>query len=127
MNLHGIVARAIGVVNPFVPGTIQISTGYTTGTDGVRIPTYNTLSNVPMQVQAETYKDIQQLDGLNLNGTRRVIYINGKVDGLVRSTNKGGDLITLTDGPNAGVWLVVMVLEQWPDWCKVAVTLQNGS
>jgi len=48
-----------------------------------------------MWVDALTYKDIIQVDGLNLNGTRRAIYINGKVDGLVRPENKGGDLITL--------------------------------
>lgn len=126
MNLHGIAAGAIGAVNPMVPGTIQVSSGYTTSDDGSRVPTYTTVEDVPMQVQALTFRDLQQTDSLNLQGTRRAIYIDGRVDGLVRPDNKGGDIITLTDGPNAGTWLVAMVLEQWPDWCKVAVTLQNA-
>lgn len=125
MNLHSIVSGAIGAINPLMPGTIKVSTGYTTNPGGSRTPTYTTFTGVQMQVQALTWKDLQQVDGLNLNGTRRAIYMNGRADGVVRSLLKGGDIITLTDGPNAGDWLVAMVLEQWPDWCKYAVTLQN--
>lgn len=127
MNLHGIASGAIAAVNPFVNGTIQVSTGSTTNPDGTRTPSYSVLTGVSMQVQALTAGDLRQLDGLNLNGTKRGIYLNGKFDGVVRPELKGGDLITLTDGANAGVWLVAQVLEQWPDWCKCAVTLQNGS
>lgn len=126
MNLHGIVSPLIGVINPFVPGTIQVSTGSTTAPNGSRTPTYSILPNISMQVQALSYSDLRQIDGLNLNGTRRAIYINGKFDGVVRSALKGGDLITLSDGPNVGTWLIAQVLEQWPDWCKVCVTLQNS-
>jgi len=76
------------------------------------------------QVQSLTYTDLTQIDGLNIQGVRRAIYINGEVDGLVRSENKGGDIITT---PNGEVWLVVLVLEYWPDWTKCVVTLQNGA
>lgn len=127
MNLHGIVSGNIGAVNPFVPATFQASTGSTTADDGMRVPTYADPVTVDVQVQALTGKDLMQIDGLNLNGTKRAIYLYGQADGTVRVNQKGGDLITLTDGPNAGVWLVVLVLEQWPDWCKTACALQNGS
>jgi hypothetical protein len=63
------------------------------------------------------------MDSLNLQGDFQAIYINGHVAGLVRPNNKGGDLITLQDGRN---YLVTTVLEDWPDWCKVAVTQQNN-
>lgn len=126
MNLHGLASGAIGTVNPFILGTIKVSTGSTTAADGKRTPTYSTQTNVSMQVQALTFRDLQQLDGLNLNGTRRAIYLNGKYDGVVRPQLKGGDLFVIASGPNAGTWLVALVLEQWPDWCKVAVTLQNN-
>lgn len=127
MNLHQIASGQIAAVNPFVLGTVQVSVGSTVDADGTRIPTYNVVTGVSMQVQPMSWKDIQQVDGLNLQGTRCSIYINGVVNGLVRPANDGGDLIVLTDGPNAGTWLVAMVLEQWPDWCKVAVTLQNNA
>lgn len=127
MNLHGIVSGAIGAVNPFVLGTVQVSIGYTVGSDYVQVPAYQTFAGVSMQVQALTYRDLVQTSGLNLNGTRRAIYMNGRADGVVRSLMKGGDLVTLTDGPNAGVWLVDQVIEQWSDWVKVAVTLQLES
>lgn len=74
------------------------------------------------QIQAMTFRDLQQLEGLNLNGTRRGIYFNGRIAATMRWSAKGGDLLTFPDG---SVWLTAMVLEQWPDWCKIAATQQN--
>lgn len=191
MNLHQQAAGAIGSVNPFIPLSIRVSTGYATADDGTRVPSYLPAATVSGQVQALTFRDIQQLDGLNLQGTRRAIYVNGRVEGLVRVENKGGDLITVpgaffqgsisgttltVDQVNSGqlavgdvlagsgvidgtsiaglgtgtggvgtyevdtdqtvaetamtcgaVWLVAIVLEAWPNWSKLAVTLQSGS
>ena len=126
MDLHQIVSGGIGQVNPYVTGSIQVSTGnqQNPNGDGTLIPTYNVVPQVPMQVQELTERDIRMLDGLNIQGSQKVIYVRGLVQGLVRTKNKGGDLITLQDG---SVWLVTAVLEAWPDWCKVSVTLQNGS
>lgn len=122
MNLHGLVASAISVVNPRVTAVLEISNGSTPTPDGRRIPCYLDPWPVEAQVQALGYKDIQQVSSLNLQGVRRKIYFYGDVNGLVRVSQQGGDLVTLPDGT---VWLVAMVLEQWPDWCSVAVTLQN--
>ena len=67
--------------------------------------------------------DLRQVDGLNLNGTRKSIYLYGDVDAIVRVDNKGGDLVTLTD--DGAVYLVHQVLEHWTKrWVKVAATLQ---
>lgn len=79
------------------------------------------------QVQPVTWRDIQQMDGLNLQGTRVKIYLHGAVDGLVRPERKGGDLIIIADGVNRGTYLVAQNLEQWPDWVSCATTLQNGA
>jgi hypothetical protein len=191
LNLHQIAAGAIGTVNPFLPISIRVSTGYSTDDDGTRVPSYAPAVSVPGQVQSLTFRDIQQIDGLNLQGTRRAIYVNGRVEGLVRVENRGGDLVTVpgafftgsiagttltvtsvlsgqiavgaglagsgildgtsitalgtgaggigtyevdidqTVGPVAmtsgAVWLVALVLESWPDWSKLCVTLQDGS
>lgn len=128
MNLHAIVSPAISAINPAVPVTVRVATeGYTVLADGTRVPSYDTLTNVPAQIQALSYSDIQMVSGLQLNGERRAIYLNGRFDSLSRSRNTGGDLITFPDGevwPYGTTWLVAMVLEQWPDWCKLACTLQ---
>ena len=126
MNLHGIVSSAIGCVNPNTLGSIQVSLGnmQNPNGDGTLIPTYRNVPQVPMQVQSLSSEDIRQVDGLNLQGRMAALYINGNINGLVRISNKGGDIITMPDG---SIWLVAIVLENWPDWCKVAVTLQNGS
>lgn len=128
MNLHGLASRMISAVNPMITAQISVSTGAgATQPSGKRVPTFAAPVTAQVQAQPMTYKDIQQTEGLNLQGTRISIYVHGRVDGLVRATNQGGDLIVITDGVYGGTWLVAMVLEQWPDWCKVAATLQNGS
>lgn len=78
------------------------------------------------QVQPITWGDLQLLDGLLLNGTKRKVYLYGSVDSVVRVNRKGGDLITIaTGGQDDGVWLVAQILEQYPDWVSAAITLQN--
>ncbi len=123
MNLHGIVSGAISAINPFVFATVQVSTGYTTNQDGSRVPTYSTIV-VSAQVQALQYNDIVQLDGLNIQGVRRKIYLTGDIESLIRISNKGGDILTMPDGT---VWKVVLVFEHWDSWVAVAVTLQDGA
>ena len=121
MNLHAIVSGAVGTINPPVLCTLAASTGYTTAADGTRVPTYSTTANVPAQIQALTYTDLMKMGGLNIEGIRRAIYLNGNIEGVDRAAIKGGDLITEPDGT---VWLVAMVLEAWPDWSKVCCTKQ---
>jgi hypothetical protein len=128
MNLLSITSQVIPAVNLFTPATLQISSGYISGPDGRRTPTsLQPLIPVMAQVQAMTAGDLRQVEGLNLQGQKVAIYLNGEVDGAVRIKVKGGDLITISQGPHAGVYLVNLNLEQWNDWAKVAATLQNGS
>lgn len=125
MNLHAVVAPIIGAVNPNVPCSMQVSTGYTTNDDGTQIPTYNTVTGTA-QVQALTFKDLAQVEGVNQNGAARGIYFYGDIVGVLRTRTKGGDIITLSDGANIGNWLVVQPLETWAvGWCKCACVLQN--
>jgi len=118
------------------PGTSI--TGLLTGSGGVGTYQVSFPQTVPSEamttaltlladIQALSTKDLRQIDGLNLQGTLRAIYLNGAVAGLVRPTQQGGDIITFPDGT---VWLVNQVLEPWSltaGWCKAICTLQNGS
>lgn len=132
MNLHTIVGPVIAAINPSVPVTLSISNGtYTTNPDFSKTPNYTIVTNAQAQIQSLTFRDLKQIEGLNIQGTARAIYLQGDIEGMVRATNKGGDLITMPDGT---VWLVNMVLENWnpPDgsssgWVKVAAVLQDGS
>jgi hypothetical protein len=126
VNLHGVVSGAIAAVNPFETGSIQTSAGTTTDDDGTQVPQYNPAVVLPMQVQPLQYRDIVHLDGLNIQGVSHKIYISGRVDGIIREQQKGGDLISIAGGLNKGLYLVSLVLEYWPDWCCVAVILQKG-
>ena len=59
--------------------------------------------------------------GINLQGARKNVYINGNWAGIVRADKTGGDIFRFNDAD----WLVTMVPEQWPDWTKVIVTMQS--
>lgn len=81
---------------------------------------------VPGQIQPVGWRDIQMMEGLNLQGTRKKIWLYGRFDGLIRPNNKGGDIITAQNGD---IYLVAMVAEQWDNnvWCSVFATLQDNS
>ena len=119
MNLHGIAGNAVSAVNPWKKATISRSNGY----DSVnfkQVPKYLQPEEVLVQSQSLTYNDLLQTDGLNVQGERKALYMSGNFNGVQRAEGKGGDILTI-DGID---WLVAMVLESWPDWCKLCVTRQ---
>lgn len=127
MNLHQIVAGAIGTVNPPVFCTLKMSTGYTIAADGKQVSTYSTINDVPVQVQALTYTDLMKLGAMNIQGTRRKAYLNGNWEGVDRAAIKGGDLFvmpSLPTFPGPTTWLVAQPLEHYEGWTSVAITLQ---
>lgn len=128
MNLHAIASQVIPAVNPRVPALLQVSNQATTNPDGSRTPKY-LIPSTPVfaQVQPISWRDLQQVDGLNLQGTRVVIFLSGELDAIIRVNKKGGDLVTIQAGVHAGIYLTAIVLEQWANWVKLAATLQNGS
>ena len=126
MNLHSIASQYVTAVNPNITVSIRKSTGYTTGADGRRVATFDDPVLVQAQMQSLQYNDIVQLDGLNIQGERRALYLAGDWDGIQRADGRGGDLITFPDG---SVWLVAIVLENWSfqdGWVKVCVTRQTS-
>lgn len=132
MNLHSIAVGVISAVNPQQVCTVQLSAGISGyAADGTPIPAYAAPVMLQAQVQAMATRDLRQVDGLNLNGTYRRIYLYGDIEGTIRWTDQGGDLITfpgrVAQLPAGSVWLVVYPEETWPDWCSVVACLQNGS
>ncbi len=120
MNLHGIVRNAIGIVNPHTPAKLHRSNGYTTQPDGTQVPKYAAVRDLRVQVQAMSYGDLRQVEGLNFQGEARAIYMDGVWDGVSRPDGKGGDLIVI----GTERWLVIQSLESWPDWTKVCAVRQ---
>lgn len=108
--------------SPGGPGTYSVNQAQTVASEAM------TTSLVLLgQVQALSTRDVWQLDGINLQGTLRALYVSGTLNGVVRALLKGGDLVTLPDGT---VWLVTMVPEPWgltAGWTKCVIVLQNGS
>lgn len=128
MNLHAVVGPAVGVINANVPVTVRLSTGeYEISEDGIRTPLYDNVQNVTAQIQSLSAGDLQKLDGLNIQGEQRKIYLYGRFDSINRVRQTGGDIVQYPDGegwPYGTTWLITQVMEQFRYWCCVAVTLQ---
>ena len=117
-----------------LPGTLITGMGNAIG--GIGNYTINQQQTVPSelmttsmtvlaQIQPLTANDLRHLEGLNLQGSHRALYVSSSVRGVVRAALRGGDLITMGDG---SVWLVTQPLEsffQTAGWDKFAITLQT--
>ena len=123
MNLHQKASGVIARINPMQSITVRRSTGFTQNADFTRVPTYSTTTMLG-QVQALTSAELAQVDGLNLQGEKLALYVNGNLAGVSRPANTGGDLVTL---PDASVWLVVLVDEDWnrmAGWTRAIIVRQ---
>jgi hypothetical protein len=120
MDLRGLANGVTSTVNPNKTVTVRRSTGYTIGAGRRQVPSYAAPVTGPGQIQALDADDIKQLDGLNIQGTVRAIYLRGVLAGVVRPDGTGGDIVQIAGQD----WLVVKVLEGWPTWTKAAIVLQ---
>lgn len=126
MNLRGLANKYTRLTNNNIQVNWVQSTGYVTDEAGKRTPTNITLT-VEAQVQALSTSDLQQVDGLNMTGVMRTVYLYGNAAGVVRVDQIGGDILRFPEVPNGTVrnWLITKVVETWSDWCHVIVTLQQ--
>lgn len=127
MNLHAAVRGLIGRVNPDLIATYEASAGNTVDANFFQVPDYAAPASMVVQRQPMTFRDLQMLDGVNLNGEAIALYCNGDITGVRRPDGKGGDRFTLPDGSQ---WLVTHVLENFnatAGWTKVACVRQMAS
>src|SRR5258708_39184526 len=90
MNLRAIANSVTSAINPNIGATLFISTGYTI-TNFKQVPTYSKAA-VSAQGQPLSSGDIRQLDGLNIQGAQKAIYLNGSALAISRITKFGGAL-----------------------------------
>lgn len=126
MNLRGLVNKYTQVTNKNIQINWIQSTGYKTNDAGKRVPTTMTLT-VDAQIQALSATDLKHIDGLNITGVMRTVYMYGQAAGVIRADQIGGDILVFPEccgGENKN-WLITQVMENWPGWCRVIVTLQQ--
>ncbi|CNI67460.1 Uncharacterised protein [Yersinia massiliensis] len=119
MNLHQIASGLIGQVNPFIDGTIKVYSGENEDAAGKVSPNY-VEKQVTGQLQPLAWKDLKHLDGMNITGVEKKFYVNGNFSAISRPGISGGDLLVI----GSQVWMIRTVLELWPDWCSLGLTLQ---
>nr|MDD5325899.1 hypothetical protein [Polaromonas sp.] len=93
MDLRGLANGVTSTINPNETVTVLRSTGFTIGAGAKQVPTYASPVTGPAQVQALQADEIRQLDGLNIQGVRKAIYLRGSLAGVVRPAGTGGDII----------------------------------
>jgi hypothetical protein len=130
MDLRSISNSVSNAVNANMIVTVTASTGYTIGAGLRQVPSYAVGVTGPAQIQALDFAALRQIEGLNLQGDFKVIYLRGVLAGVIRPDSTGGDLVIIAAPAPAiyrGTWLVTKVLESWPLWSKCAITLQEPS
>ena len=126
MNIFDMANTAIQVVNGNIPATWRRSNGYLIDDAGIQIPQYLD-TDVFVQVQAVSGDALAFTDGLDIQGVMRSVYMYGNVQGVIRSDERGGDLLLFpqTPGDLVQTWKVVTVIETWPEWAHVIAVLQT--
>lgn len=132
MDLRGIANQVSNCINGNIIISWQASIGWTPGAGQRQIPSYAPGVSGPAQVQALDSSDLKQLEGLNIQGAIRALYMYGNLAGVIRPDTRGGDIITITAQPGAppalvGTWLTVKALESWPSWTKIVICKQGGA
>lgn len=123
MDLYDLVDTAIDSVNPDEIVQVVRSTGFTIGTGRKQLPTYAAPVQGYAQVQALDNSDLKQIDGLNIQGDIKAIYVRGSLAGAFRPEGEGADMVMR--GVNfTETWLVTKILEQWPNWTKAVIVRQ---
>ena len=150
MNLRALANLVTSRINGNQTITWVQNIGYSINAAGKRTP--NTISStVSAQIQPVSGRDLMHMEGMNVQGVMRAVYMYGVPQGAVRADGKGGDILQFPESlvassynpstignfaigvgiigapvppPPVRNWLVSQVLETWPDWSKVIVTLQ---
>jgi hypothetical protein len=120
MNLHALASGLTGNVNPPVDVVVKRSLGAGEDASGRVVPQYDTPLATTGNKQSLTGSDIYRLQGQNVQGVVCKMYLSGNYEGLFRVLGKGGDLLIFENH----TYLVAAVLERYPEWCCVALTMQ---
>ena len=128
INLRAVANSITSTINPNIPAVLKRSTGYTTDDAGVRVNAF-TEQNIVIQSQSMTSKELQLVESLGLQGYTRAVHLNGNIEGLRRHVEQGADILMFKqhDDSEPMDWLVVQVMESWPNWCRVLLCRQGAA
>lgn len=121
LGLHNLVSGLVGSVNPMQLATWYKCLGFTTAPGGKSTPSFMDAQSINVQVQQLTVADLKHIDGLNVSGITRKVWSEAILSGIDRAAQLGGDKLVLKDGTT---WLVVQIIETWPDWCSAVIQKQ---
>jgi hypothetical protein len=126
LNLRGIANGAIQSINPDIPAILRQSSGYTVNEAGKQQNAYRD-SRITIQSQPMSSKELQLIEALGLQGVFRAVHMNGNIEGLRRHDEKGADILNFKqyEDSQAFDWLIVQVMESWPNWCRLLLCRQK--
>lgn len=110
-NVRALANKYIQVTNKNQQINWVQSNGYITDDAGRRTPKTITLT-VEAQVQALSATDLKHVDGLNITGVMRSVYMYGNAAGVVRVDQIGGDILVFLKPPAVAI-VTGLSLKSW--------------
>lgn len=123
IDVRGMANMVSSTVNDNKSVELYVSTGFTSGAGLRQVPSYADPVTGYAQIQALDSSDLKHIDGLNIQGTLKTIFMYGALAGVIQPEGKGGDLVKF-DG---NTWLIVKVVEAWPTWTRAVIQYQGVS
>lgn len=130
LNLHGIVFKAIGAVNPHE--TVEWYRAIPTVTDAFERepPKWKPPIEIQAQIQSESEATLFHSDNVGKSSTSRKVYLFSRAKLKIqpapnmRLVGRGGDVLRFPDGT---WWGISAILEQFSNvgWCSVRATMLN--
>lgn len=124
LNLHNIVASAIGAVNPHQTVVLRRFAGWGTDGSGERQALYLPPVAVLAQVQPLPQDKLQFVNAEQNSAIWRQMYLQGDWQGLSRAGESGGDLVYW----GGFEWIINPVSEAWGQlagWTLIVVQAQG--
>lgn len=125
MNLREIANACIQGINPDQTVTWRRSGGYTVLPSGKTVPSYEDTECLA-NVQSLSDQQLRHMNGLNISGVMRSLYLSSNAMGISFRQIRGGDLFIFREfeGVEPTTWKVVNAAETWDNWAHVIVVQQ---
>ncbi|MEY0321018.1 hypothetical protein [Providencia stuartii] len=126
IKVRSLANTAIQSVNKDLPATLLANVGYEIVPGGKQTPKFISYP-INVQMQSISTQELEHLGVINQQGEFSYCYAKGQIEAIRRAKQTGADKISFVayGESEASEWLVIKVIESYPEWVKVLLCRQQ--